>query len=90
MILNKKFYTIVFILFCFCKIFSQSFKLQKNKAIEDPSIIKIKWHTPMSFPNKGKMVNMLSFDGASYLEEKSFLPYLLLRESSKRGINLKP
>ncbi|MHB8261921.1 MAG: type IX secretion system sortase PorU [Bacteroidia bacterium] len=64
--------------------------MQKNKAIEDPSIIKIKWHTPKSFPNKGKMINMLSFDGASYLEEKNFLPYLLLRESSKRGINLKP
>jgi len=90
MIFNKNFYIIVFILFPFSKIFSQSAKSQKNKSIKDPSIIEIKWHSPMSFEKKGKIEKVLSFDGGAYIEEKSFLPYLLLRESIKQNVKLKP
>ncbi len=90
MIINRKFYTIVFVLFCFCKIFSLSFKLQRNKTIKDASIIEIKWHKPISFEKKGKTESILSFDGASYIEEKNFLPYLSLREPNEQSTKLKP
>lgn len=90
MILNRKFYTLVFVIFCFGEMFSQSFKLQKNKPVEDPSILKIKWQTPISFEKKGKIETLLSFDGALHMEEKGFLPYLMLKEANKLATKLKP
>jgi len=90
MIFTRKFYTIVFVIFCFSKIFPQSFKLQKSKVVEDPSILKIKWRKPVSFEKKGVIETVISFDEVSYIEEKNFLPYLLLRESSKQGVKLRP
>jgi hypothetical protein len=90
MIFNRNFYAVVFIIFCFSKAFPQSFKLQKSKVIEDPSILKIKWRKPVSFEKKGTIETVVSFDGVSYIEEKNFLPCLLLRESSKQGVKLRP
>lgn len=90
MISIKKFYIVAFVLFCFSNIFSQSLKLQKSKVTKDPSILEIKWRLPMSFQKKGKIEKVLSFDGGAYIEEKNFLPYLLLREPIKQNVKSKP
>jgi len=75
-------------LVCFCKMVSQSFKVQKNTVIEDAGIIKIKWHAPYTFQRKGKTAKAIPFDGSSFFEEKDFLPYLYLKEACKQGVKL--
>ena len=92
MIFNKKYFTLILIAFCFCKLFSQSFKLQKG-AVEkniDVSILTIKWHTPLAFEQQGKTIKTLSFEGVSYINEKDFLPVLQLQEICKQGVKQKP
>lgn len=90
MVLSKKFLILILLLFCTCKIFPQSFKVQKGTLAEDPSILKIKWNAPLSFVQKGKTIKTLSFDGVSYIQEKDFLPVLLLQEVCSQGLKLKP
>jgi hypothetical protein len=90
MIFIRKFYTLLFVICCFCNIHAQSFKLQKNTIVEDPSIIRITWNAPISFMQKGKLIKTLSFIGVDYIKEKSFLPYLYLKDACKQNVQLKP
>ena len=90
MVFNRNFQTLVFIILCFFKTFSQSIKFEKSKVSKDPSIIKIKWHNPISFMKKGKLEHILSFNGVSYMEERDFLPYINIKTINKRGVKMNP
>ncbi len=90
MILNKKLSFLILISVCFADLFSQSFKLQKNLVVEDPSILKIQWNPPITFVQQGKTIKTLSFIGVSYINEKDHLPVLLLQEVCPQGLKLKP
>ena len=88
MIFNKRIYIVVFVLLGFCKMVSQSFKLQKNIAPEEVGVVKIKWGAPFSFTRQGEIIKALSFEGSFTIEEKGFLPCLYLQESCKQGVKL--
>ena len=88
MFLNKRVYIAVFVLMCFSEMVSQSFKVQKSITPEDASILKINWNAPLAFQQKGKLIKTLSFEGISYIEEKDFLPCLLLKEACKQGVKM--
>ncbi len=75
-------------LVCFCKIISQSLKVQKNNLVEEIGVIKIKWRTPFNFQRKGETIKTLSFEGSTFMEEKDFLPFLYLKEACKQGVKL--
>jgi hypothetical protein len=88
MIFNRRLFIVIFTVVCFCKMLPQSFKMQKGAILEDAGNLKIKWNAPLAFQQKGKLVKTLSFDGVSFIEEKEFLPYLLLKEVCKQGVKM--
>ncbi len=88
MIFNRRLYIVVFVVVCFCKMLPQSFKMPKGNVLEDAGVLKIKWNAPMAFQQKGKLIKTLSFDGVSFIEEKGFLPSLLLKEACKQGVKM--
>ena len=89
---NKRVVAIVGFVLLVLNLTSQSFKTQKNLQIENEVAINgihIKWRPPYSFVKKGATINVLSFDGCAYIEEKNFLPYISLKEACTRGVKMR-
>lgn len=61
----------------------------KPQAVTE-GVVKINWQKPVGFKKQGKNRSVLAFDGVDYVEEKDYLPFLLLTTPSHSGFKMLP